>query len=420
MNRHASKISKYYYDYLERSIRLLVPKFATSMIIDTNNWKTVGRPQKPYDYVIITNAFSYIPDIQQFLQQTIRPLCYSESRVIIISFNFLWKPLLDIASFLGIRKKDPYEPNWLSPSDVTNMMQLEGFELIKVSGGLLVPFSLSIVSSFVNTYLAPLPGFSSLGLVQTMVFRQKSPKRDYSVSLIVPARNEKGNIPNLLDRIPKMGTRMEILFIEGHSKDNTYKALKNEIVRYKGPIQARVMKQKGIGKKDAVELGFSKVKNEMVIIFDADLTVDPSELPKFYRAIADGFGELVIGTRLVYPMEKQAMRTLNYIGNKFFSSAFSFLLGQRIKDTLCGTKAIRKEHYKKIRHIKKLWGDIDPYGDFDLIFGASKLNLKIVEIPIRYKERTYGKSNISRFAHGLLLLRMTIAAAQKLKFNKFQ
>lgn len=377
-------------------------------------------PQNPYDYVTITNAFSYIPDVQRFIQQTIRRFCHSESRVIIISFNFLWKPLLDIASSLGIRKKDPYEPNWLSPSDVTNIMQLEGFELIKVASGLLIPFHIPVISSLVNTYLAPLPGFSNLGLVQTMVFRSKPQKGEYSVSLIVPARNEEGNVPNLLDRVPNMGRSTEILFIEGHSKDNTYEAIKKEIARYKGPIQARVMKQRGIGKKDAVELGFSKVKNEMIIIFDADLTVDPSELPKFYRAIADGFGEMVIGTRLVYPMEKQAMRTLNYIGNKFFSLAFSFLLGQRIKDTLCGTKAIFKNTYSRILHVKKLWGDIDPYGDFDLIFGASKLNLKIVEIPVRYKERSYGTSNISRFSHGLLLLRMTIAAARKLKFNRFR
>jgi glycosyltransferase involved in cell wall biosynthesis len=213
-----------------------------------------------------------------------------------------------------------------------------------------------------------------------------------------------------------MGTKSEVIFVEGHSKDNTHQAIKEEIKRYKGPIKSRIFKQKGKGKGDAVRLGFSKAKGDLLMILDADLTVDPKELPKFYKVAISGKGDLIVGSRLVYPMDKQAMRMLNHLGNKFFSLAFSFLLGQRIKDTLCGTKVLLRSDYEKIKANRNIFGDFDPFGDFDLIFGASKLNLKIIEIPIRYKERTYGETNISRFKHGLLLLRMMIFAAKNIKF----
>jgi glycosyltransferase involved in cell wall biosynthesis len=281
---------------------------------------------------------------------------------------------------------------------------------------MLFPLYIPGISELVNRYVSQLPLFNSLCLTTIQIFRKMPSGKNFSISILIPARNEEGNIAGLLDRIPNMGTTMEALFIEGHSRDHTYTAIQKEIARYTGTIKASLYKQRGIGKKDAIELGFRLAKNELIMILDADLTVAPEELPKFYRALAGGQGELIIGTRLVYPIEKQAMRTLNYFGNKFFSAAFTFLLGQTMKDTLCGTKVLLKSTYLDIVRVKKMWGNIDPYGDFDLIFGASKLNLKIIEIPIRYRERTYGQSNISRFSHGLLLLRMTFYAATKLKF----
>jgi glycosyltransferase involved in cell wall biosynthesis len=220
----------------------------------------------------------------------------------------------------------------------------------------------------------------------------------------------------IFNKIPKLGKKMEIIFVEGHSKDATYKLIDEEIKKYRGSIKTKLYKQKGKGKGDAVRLGFSKASNELLMILDADLTVDPEELPKFYTAIKEGKGELVMGSRLIYPMEKQAMRTLNILGNKFFSMAFSFLLDQKIKDTLCGTKALLKEDYMRISRNRKIFGDFDPFGDYDLIFGAAKMNMKILEIPVRYKERIYGSTNISRFTHGWLLLKMAYFAAKRLKF----
>ncbi len=218
--------------------------------------------------------------------------------------------------------------------------------------------------------------------------------------------------------MPKFNTKTEVIFVEGHSKDNTYEKIVEEIERNKQKnIKAYVFKQKGIGKNDAVKLGFEKSKNNILIILDADLTVKPKELKKFYDCICDDKADLVIGTRLVYPMEKQAMRLLNYFGNKMFSILFSFIIDQKIKDTLCGTKAILKKNYLKIKSSQKYFGNFDPFGDFDLIFGSAKLNLKIAEIPIRYGQRKYGETNIDRFRHGLLLLKMAYIGLTKLKFK---
>ena len=222
-----------------------------------------------------------------------------------------------------------------------------------------------------------------------MLFRSLSKRNDYSVSIVIPARNEAGNVEGVLNKLPRVGKSMEVIFVEGHSEDNTFEVIKEEIRKNKSKIKAKLYKQKGKGKGDAVRLGFSKANNELLMILDADLTVDPNEIPKFYYAIAEGKGELIIGSRLIYPMENQAMRVLNYFGNKFFSLAFTFLLGQRIKDTLCGTKVLLKDTYEKIATNRHVFGEFDPFGDYDLIFGAAKLNLKITEIPIRYKERTY-------------------------------
>jgi glycosyltransferase involved in cell wall biosynthesis len=236
-----------------------------------------------------------------------------------------------------------------------------------------------------------------------------------SVSVIVPARNEAGNIADIMKRVPEMGSGTEIIFIEGHSQDDTL----NEIKRQQEIFSKRntaLFQQTGKGKGDAVRLGFEKAAGQILMILDADLTVPPEDLPRFYHALVSGKGEFINGVRLVYPMQDEAMRFLNLVGNKFFSSAFTWLLNQPIKDTLCGTKVLFKKDYQKIADNRDYFGDFDPFGDFDLLFGATKLNLKVVDLPIRYRRRMYGETNISRFRHGALLLRMVTFSAGKLKF----
>jgi glycosyltransferase involved in cell wall biosynthesis len=232
----------------------------------------------------------------------------------------------------------------------------------------------------------------------------------------VPARNEAGNIEAVLTRFPKMGPDDELIFVEGHSTDNTWEKIQEIAEKYAQKLTIKIARQDGKGKGDAVRKGFSIASKEILMILDADLTVPPEDLPKFYYALVSGKGEFINGTRLVYPMEKKAMRFWNIVGNKFFATAFSFVLGQRLKDTLCGTKVLTRANYLKIATHRSYFGEFDPFGDFDLLFGASRLGLKIIEIPIASKERTYGETNIQRWRHGALLFRMLFFAARRIKF----
>ncbi len=370
---------------------------------------------KKFDYIILSQTLTNTRDIQQFINY-LKKVSHSDTRIIVLYFNFLWKPLLNLGEKIGLKLPEQEEPNWLTEFDIENFFVLESFEKIKTGQRFIIPYNLPVIALFVNRFLSQLPIFKNFALVNYSVFRLRPTAKKYSVSIVIPARNEEGNMRGILRKIPKLSSKTEVIFVEGHSKDKTYSVIKEEIKEYHGPFEVSLYKQKGIGKGDAIRLGFSKSKNEVLMILDADLTVEPKELTKFYFACSQGLGDLVMGTRLVYPMEKLAMRTLNYIGNKFFGIAFTFLLDQKIRDTLCGTKVLLRHNYLKIEKNREIFGDFDPFGDFDLIFGAAKLNLKIMEIPIRYRERTYGETNISRFKHGLLLLRMVWFAAWNLKF----
>ena len=378
-----------------------------------------ARLKAKFDYILLSNVVQYLDDIQQFIKK-LCPLCHDQTKIIVIGFNYLWRPWLDLATKLRLRFPQPKEPNWLTGEDIRNLFSLEFFEQIKQDHSFLVPVDLGRIGRGINRFLAPLPILHRFCLVNDAVFQKTVHFKPLSVSVVVPARNEAGNIQGILKKIPPMGVKTEVIFVEGHSRDQTVAAIKQEIKNYRGPLRLSFYRQKGKGKADAVRLGFTKAKNELLMVLDADLSVAPAELPKFYQAIANGRGELIMGSRLVYPLEKGAMRFLNVLGNKFFSWVFSYLLGQPIKDTLCGTKVLRRSDYQKITASRSYFGEFDPFGDFDLIFGAAKLNLKIAEIPIRYRERTYGQTNISRFRHGWLLLKMTLIAAKKIKFVNLQ
>ena len=301
----------------------------------------------------------------------------------------------------------------LAREDLSGMLHLAGFETIRFTREVLWPLPLG---GFANRFLVRFWPFSELALANFVIARPApQPVSPPKVSVIVPARNESGNVKAIFERTPKMGRETELVFVEGHSKDDTYAAIEREMAAHP-EVPAQLHQQTGIGKADAVRLGYDKATGDVLMILDADLTVPPEDLPRFYDALVSGKGEFINGVRLVYPMEKEAMRGLNFLGNKFFSLAFSWLLGQPVKDTLCGTKVLWRADYDQIAANRSYFGDFDPFGDFDLIFGAAKLNLKIVDLPIRYRERTYGSTNISRWKHGLLLFRMVAFAARRIKF----
>ena len=368
-----------------------------------------------FDAIILSDLVNDILDVQTVLEQ-ILPLCKPDTRLILNFYSRVYQPALGLASALGQAKK-LLPQNWLTPDDMVNLLNLAGFELIRHQREILLPLSIPIISDIFNKLLVKVWPFGSFAWTNVMIARPIPVKdlQNPSVSIIIPARNEAGNIEAAFQRIPKMGNKTEIIFVEGHSKDDTYSTIERAIQAHP-EWDSQLFRQSGKGKADAVRLGFEKASGDILMILDADLTVRPEELPRFYEALVNGKGDFINGVRLVYPMQEQAMRFLNLLGNKFFSMAFSWLLGQSIKDTLCGTKVLSRQHYQRIVANRAYFGEFDPFGDYDLIFGAAKQNLKIIDLPIRYQDRTYGTTNIDRWRHGLLLFRMLWVAAFRLKF----
>ena len=367
-----------------------------------------------FDCIIISDTLNLAADVQQLLER-LHQVCHADTRLIINYYSSLWRPLLAVGGWLGLRSPQP-QYSWLSNDDVRNLLQLADWSPLLTQPRLLLPVRVLGLEHLANRWLAPI--FSWFCLTVFCVARpaRARPPRTPTVSVIIPARNEAGNIAAAVLRTPDMGAGTEIIFVEGHSKDDTWARIQ-QVQRDHPERKIKIMQQTGKGKGDAVRMGFAAATGDILMILDADLTMPPEELPKFYAVLASGHAEFANGVRLVYPMDEKAMQFLNLCANKAFGLIFTWLLGQPVKDTLCGTKVLSRVHYDQIAANRAYFGDFDPFGDFDLLFGAAKLNLKIADVPIRYKERTYGETNIQRWKHGWLLLRMVLFAARKLKFT---
>ncbi len=370
---------------------------------------------RKFDAIVCDRLCHTVPDVQRVLEQMTLHL-EDDGRIFLTCFNFLWSLPLAVGERVGLKAPSPQE-NWFSESALSDLFKLAELEVVRSDDRMLIPAEIPGLGLF-NRYAAKIwpTRVGALYRIYTLARTRPAKPKKPRVTVVVPARNESGNIQAAIDRTPVMGSGTELIFVEGHSTDDTWQTIQKVVRDYNGPLTLRAMQQPGKGKGDAVRVGFTAATGEVLMILDADLTVPPEELPKFYDAIVSGKTDYVHGTRLVYPMEDEAMRFLNRIGNTFFAEAFSFLLDRPIKDTLCGTKVLWKKDYERIAQNRAYFGDFDPFGDFDLIFGAAKQNLRILEIPIRYKARTYGETNISRFRHGLLLLRMSAFAARKITF----
>ncbi len=444
---------KYFYDLIVRYLKFLIPEGSSVLEIgcgsgnilatlkpkrgigidaDANNVKLAKehyshlefhhqsaesfKSDEKFDYIVMVNCIGTFKDIQAAFEM-LRKNCHRDTRIVICHYSFIWNPLLKLVEALRLKSKEEIE-NWVSPVDVINFLEISGYDVIQHSKKILFPIYVPLVSSVMNKYVANLPLLSMLDLMHFYVARvpMEIPPEERTCSIIIPARNEEGNIEAAVKRTPQLGKHTEIIFVEGNSKDNTWQEIVRVTDKYGKARVIRHAKQSGVGKGNAVRNGFAMAKNNILFILDADLTVEPEEMEKFYNLIVSGKGEFVNGSRLVYPMEDEAMQSLNIIANKAFSLIFTFLLDQRFKDTLCGTKVLTKRNYDEIAANRSYFGDFDPFGDFDLLFGAAKLSLKMVELPIHYKQRTYGTTNISRWKHGWLLLRMCMFAMRKIKF----
>lgn len=379
----------------------------------------LARAGGPFDVILLVNVVTHLTDVQAVLEK-LQAVSHARTRVLIYSYSRLWQPFLKLAELTGMKFRQPPEA-WLPPEEIKNMLSLADFEVVRDDAQIVAPLWLPLVSDLLNRYVGHLPLLDQLSLMYGIVARpapartaEERPTRP-TVSVVIPCRNEAGHIRPLVEALPEFPPGSELLFVEGGSTDDT-EAVIRQTIADRPELPLRLLKQPGKGKGDAVRFAFAEAKAEIVLILDSDMGVAPADLPKFIDALARGKGEMVNGSRLVYPMEGKAMRFLNLLANKFFALLFSWLLGQQVRDTLCGTKVLWREDYERIADNRSYFGDFDPFGDFDILFGASRLNFRIVDVAVRYHERQYGDTNISRFRHGLLLLQMSAFAARKLKF----
>lgn len=388
------------------------------------------------DFVIASDLVGHLDDLWEFLHRLYKA-CSQHTRIVITYYNFLWEGILRVGERFRWKMPQPYQ-NWLGMQDIRNLLRVGNFKIEHEGSALLLPKAVPVLADWVNSKLAPLRLFSWANLLQYFVaVPEPIPAgRADSCSVIVPCRNEAGNIDECVARIPQMGIWTELVFVDGASTDGTVEKIVASIDRMRGQRDIKLIHQiervsekfsAGTspnmmlpqGKGDAVRKGFDAASGGILMILDADLTVPPEDLAKFYEAITTEKGGLIIGTRLVYPVDDEAMPVLNYWGNKFFSLLFTWMLDQPIKDTLCGTKVLTKSTYNRIKDGRGYFGDFDPFGDFDLLFGASRLGIQITEIPIHYTRRRAGASKVRFFRHGVLLIRMSLTGFRKLKLAEW-
>jgi hypothetical protein len=374
-------------------------------------------PNAKIDVVILSDLLNDVWDVQAVLDR-LRMILHSRSRIVINTYNRMWEPIISLGDRLGLVRPNLAQ-NWLTTEDLTNLLHLTGFEVIRHWEEILWPFDTPLLAALFNKVLARLWPLKYFALSNFLIARPQpcAPEttNELSVSVIIPARNESGNIAEIFRRMPDFGVKTELIFVEGHSQDDTFREIQRQIEAHPDR-ECMLLEQCGEGKGDAVRTGFDHASGEFLMILDADLAVSPEDLPRFYHALLSKRAEFANGVRLVYPMEAQAMRFANLLGNKAFTLLLSWAIGQPVKDTLCGTKALLAEDYKMIASQRGSYGGLDPFGDFDLLLGAARLNLRIRDIPVRYRARVYGTTNIHRWRHGVLLLRMLWRALRQAKF----
>ena len=384
---------------------------------DKEEFQQAFRPGETFDYILFNDIGDTVDVLQAF--RNLKPLCQRHTRVLITTYNHLWEPLVTFAEWTGM-KVPRTEQNWLSTADIRNLLKLAGFEALDTHRIVLLPKWLPLLSVFLNRFCARLPFLSKLCMTQVVVARmvpQPLGLEDLTVSVVIPCKNEKGNIEDAVRRIPALGGRTEIIFCDDQSTDGTAEEVQRVQSCYPEK-DIRLEHGPGVCKSRNVWTGFDAAKGDVLLILDADLTTIPEELPYFVEVIVSGQAEFVNGSRLVYPVPKGAMNGANMLGNKFFSVTFTYLLGQRVKDTLCGTKVLWRTDWERIKPMLGSWGTEDRWGDYELLFGAAKLNIKILDLPVHYQERIYGSTKMTKvFRNGLVMLRMCWHGFLKLKLG---
>ena len=371
-----------------------------------------------FDYIVLSDLLPFVHDLVALFER-VAAHSHPSTRVVVHSYSRLWRPAIRLAELAGLKPKKPIR-NWIAPEVIRNLLELADLEVVTETRRMLLPKRVPFLNVALNGFLGSVWPFTHLCVTYWVVARPRAqPRSEPSVSVVCPCRNERGNVGELIGRLPMLGEPTELIFVEGGSTDGTLDEIEQQIATH-SELSMKLVVQTGRGKGDAVRAGFEAAENDVLAILDGDLSVRPEDLPKFIAARAAGRGELVNGTRLVYDIEPGAMRFLNLLGNKIFRWLFQAITGQLVTDTLCGTKVLNKADYNRIAAGRSYFGEFDPFGDFDLLLGAARLNMKIVDMPVRYQPRTYGSTNISRWRHGWLLLRMTAFAFWKFRVEPFR
>ena len=388
-----------------------------SLVREDQSFPDLSAESERRTAVLLNGTINHHFDIQDLLMQ-LAPSLSRSSRVLMVIYNPYLGWLYRLANRLGLRSGE-VPTTFVTKVDLDNIAQISGYTIVRRRLAVFFPWKLFGLGDAINRFAACIPVLRWLGLVYLAVLRPNVAASEVrpSLSLVIPARNERGNIENAMKRMPDLGCDLEVIFVEGHSKDGTWEEIQRVKEQYGGRFDIKVMQQTGKGKNDAVRLGFSQARGDLLTILDADLTMPPELLLRFYQAYCDGHADFINGSRLVYPMEGEAMRFLNRLANTFFAKALSWVLDVRLGDSLCGTKLVSRHDYRRFVEWRHRFGDFDPFGDFELLFPAAELALGITDVPIRYRNRTYGSTNISRFSHGFMLLKMTLIGFLRIKLG---
>jgi len=367
--------------------------------------------------LIIDTEFNTRTDLDQLLSEIYANI-NRRSRLLLILYNPYYRFFYRLANKLGLRK-GPIPRNFMTRMNLESLAKAANFEITQIFNPEFIPLHLWGLGDFINRCLKVIPIVNQLAWITLVYLRPIKPEtKQPSISIIVPARNEEGNIRRIVDSIPRFCNHIEVIFVEGNSTDNTWKAIQETV---KDPDVAgrferiSCFQQTGKGKADAVRVGFKNATGDLLTVLDADLTMPAEDLPRYYSAYVQGKADFINGNRLLYPMESEAMRFINLLGNIFFAKLLSLILSIRINDSLCGTKLFSRHDYERMTAWNNDFGKFDPFGDYEMLFPASALKLGTIDIPIVYKARTYGDTNISRFRDSLKLMRMCIIGFFRMK-----
>lgn len=354
-----------------------------------------------FELIILSDVIEVYDDLH-VLFESINELLTENGVLLITSINTKWKIPLKLLEILNLKEKTK-QFSHIHNKKFENIAAGVGFELISSKTRQFLPFKLFKIGNIFNKILEIIFFNFRLGIKSYILFRKNNKFfNQMTKSIIIPAKNEEGNLKKLVDRIPKT-LNTELIFSIGESKDKTLE-IALEIQQNNKDFNIKVFEQSKNGKANAVWEAVEKSNGEIIAILDSDISVDPEELVNFYEIIENNYADFVNGTRLIYEMEKGSMRFINRFGNRMFQYLIGKIINEPITDSLCGTKVFKKSLLKNIFWWQKTYKLNDPFGDFDLLFSASYSGAKILEYPIHYRARTYGNTQISRFRDGYKLI----------------